>query len=43
MNVKSILPGATLGLLGGGQLGCMTSIEARKLGYRLYVCEAMHA
>jgi 5-(carboxyamino)imidazole ribonucleotide synthase len=32
---KVILPGATIGILGGGQLGRMTAIEARKMGYRI--------
>lgn len=30
-----ILPGATLGILGGGQLGRMTAMAARTLGYHL--------
>src|SRR5258706_162811 len=34
-----ILPGATLGLLGGGQLGRMFIIAARTLGYRVTVLE----
>ena len=32
-----ILPGATLGVLGSGQLGRMFAIAARRLGYRVYV------
>ena len=32
-----ILPGATLGVLGSGQLGRMFAIEARRLGYRVHV------
>jgi 5-(carboxyamino)imidazole ribonucleotide synthase len=32
-----ILPGATLGVLGGGQLGRMFAIAARRLGYRVHV------
>jgi 5-(carboxyamino)imidazole ribonucleotide synthase len=32
-----ILPGATLGLLGGGQLGRMFTVAARTLGYRVTV------
>lgn len=31
-----ILPGATIGVLGGGQLGRMFSIAARRLGYRVH-------
>ena len=34
-----ILPGATLGLLGGGQLGRMFAVAARTLGYRLTVVD----
>jgi 5-(carboxyamino)imidazole ribonucleotide synthase len=34
-----ILPGATLGVLGGGQLGRMFTIEARTLGYRVVVLD----
>lgn len=33
MAEKIILPGATVGILGGGQLGRMMAIEAKKLGY----------
>ena len=32
-----ILPGATLGVLGGGQLGRMFALAARRLGYRVAV------
>ncbi|MDP3058967.1 MAG: 5-(carboxyamino)imidazole ribonucleotide synthase, partial [bacterium] len=31
--MKTILPGATIGILGGGQLGRMIAIEAKKMGY----------
>jgi 5-(carboxyamino)imidazole ribonucleotide synthase len=34
---KPILPGATLGVLGSGQLGRMFAIAARRLGYRVHV------
>jgi 5-(carboxyamino)imidazole ribonucleotide synthase len=34
-----ILPGATLGVLGGGQLGRMFAIRAREMGYRVLVLE----
>jgi len=37
--VKAILPGATLGILGGGQLGRMFALSARKLGYRVHAYE----
>ncbi|KAB2674474.1 MAG: 5-(carboxyamino)imidazole ribonucleotide synthase [Verrucomicrobia bacterium] len=32
-----ILPGGTLGILGGGQLGRMLALAARSLGYRVHV------
>ncbi len=35
--LKQISPGATLGVLGSGQLGRMFSIEARRLGYGVHV------
>ncbi len=35
----SILPGSTLGILGGGQLGRMFCIAARNMGYRLNVLD----
>ncbi|HEY1418995.1 MAG TPA: 5-(carboxyamino)imidazole ribonucleotide synthase [Myxococcaceae bacterium] len=34
-----ILPGATIGILGGGQLGRMTAMAARSLGYHLAVLD----
>lgn len=34
--VRTILPGSAIGILGGGQLGRMTAIEARKMGYRIF-------
>ena len=34
-----LLPGSTLGMLGGGQLGRMFSIAARTMGYRVIVLE----
>ena len=34
---RPILPGATLGMLGSGQLGRMFAIAARRLGYRVHV------
>ena len=33
---KTILPGATIGVLGSGQLGRMFAISARQLGYRVH-------
>jgi 5-(carboxyamino)imidazole ribonucleotide synthase len=35
-----ILPGASLGVLGGGQLGRMFALRARVMGYRVVVLEA---
>ena len=32
-----ILPGATIGILGGGQLGRMTALAAANLGYRCHI------
>ncbi|MFM8415657.1 MAG: 5-(carboxyamino)imidazole ribonucleotide synthase [Planctomycetota bacterium] len=32
---RPILPGATLGILGGGQLGSMFAMAARRMGYRV--------
>jgi len=34
---RTILPGATIGVLGSGQLGRMFAIAARRLGYRVHV------
>lgn len=34
-----ILPGATLGMLGGGQLGRMFTVAARTMGYRVVVLD----
>jgi len=34
---RAILPGATLGVLGSGQLGRMLALEARRMGYRVHV------
>ena len=36
---EMILPGATLGMLGGGQLGRMFVSAARTLGYRVMVLD----
>ncbi|ACI99245.1 5-(carboxyamino)imidazole ribonucleotide synthase [Rhodospirillum centenum] len=35
--MRTIAPGATLGMLGGGQLGRMTALAAARLGYRTHV------
>lgn len=34
-----ILPGATIGFLGGGQLGRMTAFAARSMGYEIHVLD----
>ncbi len=36
-NIKPILPGATIGILGSGQLGRMLALAARRMGYRVHV------
>jgi phosphoribosylaminoimidazole carboxylase (NCAIR synthetase) len=36
MKMSPILPGSTLGVLGGGQLGRMFAISARRMGYRVH-------
>lgn len=35
-----LLPGATIGVLGGGQLGRMMALAARRMGYRVLVLDA---
>ena len=34
-----IAPGSTIGILGGGQLGRMTAMAARVLGYQVHVLD----
>lgn len=36
MAPSTILPGATIGVMGGGQLGRMFAIAARRMGYRVH-------
>ncbi|MFC0523682.1 5-(carboxyamino)imidazole ribonucleotide synthase [Pontibacillus salicampi] len=36
---KPILPGSTIGILGGGQLGKMMAIDAKQMGYRVVVLD----
>lgn len=36
---QTILPGGTIGIIGGGQLGRMMAIAARQLGYRIAVLD----
>jgi 5-(carboxyamino)imidazole ribonucleotide synthase len=38
-DIPRILPGATLGIFGGGQLGRLTAIAARGMGYRVRVLD----
>jgi 5-(carboxyamino)imidazole ribonucleotide synthase len=37
VSARPILPGATLGVLGSGQLGRMFAMAARRMGYRVHV------
>jgi 5-(carboxyamino)imidazole ribonucleotide synthase len=37
--VTALLPGATIGVLGGGQLGRMMAVAARRMGYRVIVLD----
>ena len=37
--MTSILPGATIGILGGGQLGRMTALAARSMGFQVHVLD----
>lgn len=39
MRRAAILPGATIGVVGGGQLGRMLGLEARRMGYRVAVLD----
>ncbi|MDQ2659089.1 MAG: 5-(carboxyamino)imidazole ribonucleotide synthase [Verrucomicrobiota bacterium] len=34
---RTFLPGATIGVMGGGQLGRMLAIAARRMGYRIHI------
>lgn len=36
---RALLPGATIGVLGGGQLGRMMAVAARQMGYRIVVLD----
>ncbi|WP_334269573.1 5-(carboxyamino)imidazole ribonucleotide synthase [Edaphobacter sp. HDX4] len=38
-SANPILPGATIGIFGGGQLGRMTAMAARAMGYRIQVLD----
>lgn len=39
MNSRVILPGQTVGIVGGGQLGRMFAIAARRMGYRVHALD----
>ncbi len=39
---SAILPGSTIGVLGGGQLGRMFAMAARRLGYRVHTLAPEH-
>ena len=39
MSASPIFPGATIGFLGGGQLGRMTAMAARSMGYDVHVLD----
>jgi len=41
MKNEPILPGSTIGCLGGGQLGRMFALAARKMGYRVHTVDPM--
>lgn len=41
LQLPVILPGQTIGILGGGQLGRMIALEGRKMGYRFAVLDPM--
>lgn len=40
--IEPIMPGALLGVLGGGQLGAMFAVAARRMGYRVAVITDTH-
>ncbi|MBB5325184.1 5-(carboxyamino)imidazole ribonucleotide synthase [Anoxybacillus tepidamans] len=39
MNKKTIIPGQTIGIIGGGQLGRMMAISAKEMGFRVAVLD----
>lgn len=39
MTAQPVLPGGTIGVLGGGQLGRMMALAARRMGYRIVVLD----
>jgi 5-(carboxyamino)imidazole ribonucleotide synthase len=39
VSVPTLLPGATIGIFGGGELGRLTAMAARSMGYRIHVLD----
>jgi 5-(carboxyamino)imidazole ribonucleotide synthase len=39
LNKRAILPGATIGIIGGGQLGRMMALSAKAMGYKIAVLD----
>ena len=39
MTMQTLLPGSTLGMLGGGQLGRLFAMSARSMGYKVIILE----
>ena len=39
---EPLAPGATIGILGGGQLGRMLSVAAARLGYKTHILSLIH-
>ena len=39
LSKKVILPGQTIGIIGGGQLGRMMALAAKAMGYRIAVLD----
>ena len=42
MTARAILPGSVIGVLGGGQLGRMFAMAARRMGYRVHTLAPEH-
>src|SRR5207244_9860586 len=42
VTARVVLPGSTIGVLGGGQLGRMFAMAARRLGYRVHTLAPEH-
>ena len=39
LNKQTIFPGATIGIIGGGQLGKMMAVAAKQMGYKIAVVD----